>query len=241
MNIDKRNEEIWKLRQEGATYFQVGKQFNISSKRVKQICTQRKERIENLAQWPPLRRELSVRVQNVLIKAFGSEEIFEHPEKLANMGPDAFLKWRNMGGKGVNQLVEALESLGYSVNREMRMTDMKSQSYLNVGKTILRKYFDYNAKNTVDDVEYIPVVRLIIEGIAEEMKSSGMLEPNCKEVAEKLKAFNRSLYQNIWVKHAKKDEDPEEEPFDLEKEYALAKYTFDYIYKHRKHPPGHGF
>ena len=134
---------------------------------------------------------LSVRVQNVLIKAFGSEEILKHPEKLASMGPDAFFKWRNMGRKSVNQLMEALESLGYSVNRDMRMTDMKCQSYLKIGRTILRNYFDYYTKNSLDDAEYIPVVRLIIEGIAEEMRSSGMLEPNCKEVAEKLKAFNR--------------------------------------------------
>jgi hypothetical protein len=160
----------------------------------------------------------------------------EHPEKLASMGQDAFFKWRNMGRKSVNQLMETLESLGYLVNRDMRMTDMKCQSYFKVGKTILHRYFDYYTNNTLDDVEYIPVVRLIIEGIAEEMRSSGMLEPNCKEVAEKLKSFNRSLYQNIWIEHAKEDEDPDEEPFDLEKEYQLSKYTFDYIYKHGKHP-----
>jgi hypothetical protein len=123
----------------------------------------------------------------------------------------------------------------------MRMTDTKDQNYLKVGETILQKYFDYYRKNSLDDTEYIPVVRLIIEGIAEEMRSSGILEPNCKEVAEKLKSFNRSLYQNIWIKHAKEDEDPEEGPLNLGKESELAKYTFDYIYKHRKHPPNRGF
>jgi hypothetical protein len=90
----------------------------------------------------------------------------------------------------------------------------------------------------MDDTEYIPVVRLIIEGIAEEMKSSGVLESNSKEVAKRLKDFNRQMYQNIWIEHAKEDYDPEdEEPFDLAKEYELAKYNFDYIYDHRKHPP----
>lgn len=70
------------------------------------------------------------------------------------------------------------------------------------------------------------------------MRSFGLLEPNCKEVAEKLKAFNRFLYQNIWIEHAKEDEDPnDEEPLDLEKENELARYTFDCIYKHGKHPP----
>jgi len=118
---------------------------------------------------------------------------------------------------------------------------MKSEEYFKIGKTILRKYFDHFQKNTLDDTEYIPVVRLIIEGIAEEMRSSGMLEPNCKEVAEKLREFNREMYQNVWIEHGREDQDPGEEPLDLEKEYALAKYTFDYIYKHRKHPPNRGF
>lgn len=236
MDIEQRDDQIWKMRREGATFSQIAKRFDLSPSRVQQIYCRKKDKMENFDKWPPLKRMLSMRVQNVLIKAFGSDEILEHPEKLSNMGPDAFFKWRNMGRKSVNQLMGALETLGYSVNRNMRMTDMKCQSYLKIGSTILRKYFGYSQKHSLDDTEYIPVVRLIIEGIAEEMRSSGMLEPNYKEVAKKLKAFNRALYQNIWIEHAKEDEDPDEEPFDREKEYELAKYTFDYIYKHGKHP-----
>ena len=84
----------------------------------------------------------------------------------------------------------------------------------------------------MDDAEYIPTVRVIIEGIIEEMRSSRMGKKNCDEIAKKLKAYNSERYQNIWIEHAKEDE----EPLDLEKESQLAKYTFDYIYKHRKHP-----
>ena len=113
---------------------------------------------------------------------------------------------------------------------------MKSQSYLNIGRKILQNYFAYYTENSLDDVEYIPVVRLVIEGIVEEMASSGLLEPNCNEVAEKLKAYNRTLYQNIWIEHAKEDEDSDEEPLDLAKEYQMAKHTFDYIYAHGEHP-----
>ena len=115
--MDQRDEEIWRLRKEGVTYSQIAKQFDLSSDRVRQICFKKKARMENAGKWPPLKRELPARVRNALIKVFGSEEILEHPEKLASMGPDAFFKWRNMGRKSVNQLVEALESLGYSVNR----------------------------------------------------------------------------------------------------------------------------
>ena len=68
------------------------------------------------------------------------------------------------------------------------------------------------------------------------MKSSGMPGPNCGEVSEKLKAFNRSLYQNIWIEQAKEDHGSDENPLDLEKEYELAKDTFEYIYEHGEHP-----
>ena len=237
MDIEQRDDQIWKMRREGATFSQIARHFRISRNRARTIYCQKKNKIENFDKWPLLKRMLSMRVQNVLIKAFGSEEIFKNPEKLASMGPDAFFRWRNMGRKSINQLMETLESLGYSVNRNMRMTDMKCQSYLKIGRTILRKYFDYYTKNSMDDAEYIPAVRVIIEGITKEMKSSGMGEPNCNELTEKLKAFNRSMYQNIWIEHAKEDDEPEdEEPLDLEEECQLAEYTFDYIYKHGEHP-----
>jgi hypothetical protein len=237
MNIDQRDEEIWRLRREGATFPQIARRFHLSPSRVQQIYCWRKDKMENFDKWPPLKRALPVRVQNILIKAFGSEEIFKNPEKLASMGPKVFMAWRNMGRKGVNQLIEALESLGYAVNGNMKMTDSRCEVYLKIGRSILLKYFDYYKKNSMDDAEYIPTVRVIIEGIIEEMKSSGMGEPNCNALTEKLKAFNRSMYQNIWIEHAKEDEEPEdEEPLDLGKECQLAEYTFDYIYKHGEHP-----
>ena len=236
MNIDERNEKIWKMRCEGATLSRIAREFDISSNRVRQICFKKKSRIENAGKGPFLKRELPVRIQNVLIKTFGNEDIFFHPEKLASLGEEVFLTWKNIGRKSVKTLINVLESKGYSVNRDMRMSDMKCQGYFNIGKTILQKYFDYYRDKSLDDTEYLPVVRLIIEGIAEEMRSFGLLEPNYTEVAEKLKAFNRSLYQNIWIEHAKEDEDPDEEPFDLEQEYELAQYTFDYIYEHGEHP-----
>jgi hypothetical protein len=178
-----------------------------------------------------------VRIRNVLVKVYGGEEIFKHPEKLVSLGEEACLAWKNFGRKSLNDLMNALESLGYNVNGNLKMADPRCEVYLKIGRSILKNYFDYNNKDPVDDKEYIPVVRVIIEGIAKEMKSSGLPEADCKEMAKKLKAFNRSLYQDIWVKHAKEDHDPEdEEPLDLEKESELARYIFDYIYKHGKHP-----
>lgn len=131
---------------------------------------------------------------------------------------------------------DALERLGYSVKGKASVTGTREQSFLRIGRTILRKYFDYYREKTLDDTEYIPVVRLIIEGITKEMRSSGIGKQACDEIAQKLKAFNREMYQNIWIEHAKEDHDPDEEPLDLGKEYESAKYTFDYIYRHGEHP-----
>ena len=47
------------------------------------------------------------------------------------------------------------------------------QVYLKIGRSILRNYFDYSIKNHTDDIEYIPTVRVIIEGIVKEVRSSG--------------------------------------------------------------------
>ncbi|RPJ03872.1 MAG: hypothetical protein EHM36_11650, partial [Deltaproteobacteria bacterium] len=72
----------------------IARQFDISPSRAQQIFRQKQDRLNNYDKWPPLKRMLSVRVQNVLVKIFGSEEILNHPEKLASMGHDAFLTWK---------------------------------------------------------------------------------------------------------------------------------------------------
>jgi hypothetical protein len=46
------------------------------------------------------------------------------------MGSEIFYKWRNMGRKSVNQLMDALESLGFSVSQKEIMTDPKCRIFL---------------------------------------------------------------------------------------------------------------
>jgi hypothetical protein len=112
------------------------------------------------------------------------------------------------------------------------MTDSRCQHCLKIGRSILRNYFEYYTNNSIDDAEYIPTVRVIIEGITEGMGSCGMGKPNCDELAENLKTFNREMYQYLWIKHAKQKEGQ----LDLEKESQSAKYDFDYIYEYGEHP-----
>jgi len=205
MDMNQRDEEICRMRREGIPLSQIAKRFDISRTRAEQIFRQRQDKEENYARWPPLKRMLPARVQNILIKVFGSEEILNNPERLASMGPEVFGKWRNMGRKSIKQLMEALESLGFSVNQSERMSNPQCQVYFKIGKAILRDYFDYYVKNSLDDAEYSPIVRIIIEGIAKEMQSSGMGMLSCNELTEKLKAFNRQIYQNLRVRQVEED------------------------------------
>ena len=107
-------------------------------------------------------------------------------------------------------------------------------SYFNIGEAILKKYFDHNCKNAIDDTEYIPIVKVIIQGIEESMLSSNEDKKEIREVKNKLKDFNRKLYTELWLKHARENED--EDDIDEEKELNSAIYCFDYIYKNEEYP-----
>jgi len=48
--------------------------------------------------------------------------------------------------------------------------------YENIGISILKNFFDYYCEEKLDDAEYIPVVKVIINGIQESMLSSGVPE-----------------------------------------------------------------
>ena len=91
MDMKQRDEVIWRLRKKGATLSEIAERFDISRERVRRIYQEKQDRIDNFDKWPPLKRILPVRIQNVLVKVFGSEEIFNHPEKLVSLGQEVFL------------------------------------------------------------------------------------------------------------------------------------------------------
>ena len=106
--------------------------------------------------------------------------------------------------------------------------------YENIGISILKGFFEYYEEAKLDDVEYIPVVKVIINGIQESMGSSNLAENDIESLKERLIEWNREIYNGLWLEHAKEDEDPAR--LDLEYEAEEAAYYFDYIYEHGKHP-----
>jgi hypothetical protein len=105
---------------------------------------------------------------------------------------------------------------------------------MNIGKTILSNLFRFYRKRKLDDAEYVPVAKVIIEGITEAMTEAGFAKKDVKRAEKDLRVFNRDLYVDLWLKHAK--EDLGEKDVDIDAEIEDATYYFDYIYKHGEHP-----
>ncbi len=106
------------------------------------------------------------------------------------------------------------------------------ETYINIGKSILGDYFDFYCQQSLDDAEYIPTVRVIIEGILKAMIAANINKEDINTTEKDLIEHNRGLYINIWLEHAKEDEDN----LGIEDETESAKYYFDYIYEHGEHP-----
>ncbi len=97
------------------------------------------------------------------------------------------------------------------------------ETFLKIGKSIVRKIFDYYEANALDDeIEFFPFLKIIIGGIieaCEDDKERGIIE-------KQLKAYARELYCKVWIKQAK---EYEESP-DIEFETEEAIRAFNRIY-----------
>lgn len=106
-------------------------------------------------------------------------------------------------------------------------------AYISVGKAVLSDFYRHYNKVGLDDAEYIPVIRVIIEGIAKAMTEAGVDKKEVKAAEKTLQRFNLDLYLKGWLKNAKEELGDE---FEMEEETEAGAYYFDYIYKHGEHP-----
>ena len=107
-------------------------------------------------------------------------------------------------------------------------------THVSIGKAVLGDLFRFYEERGLDDAEYIPVVKVIIEGIAKAPTSAGLDKKDIKAAEKKLRAFNRDLYVDGWVNNAR--EESGEKELDMAAETAEGSYYFDYVYKHGEHP-----
>lgn len=116
MDINKRNGQIYKLREDGATFTHIGSLFNISKSRASQVYYRLKYRKEHFGSWPPLKQILSVRSQRGLTDYFKDEDILANPRKVAETSAKDLLRCRNIGRKTIREISFALHKLGYIKN-----------------------------------------------------------------------------------------------------------------------------
>jgi mevalonate pyrophosphate decarboxylase len=91
-----------------------------------------------------------------------------------------------------------------------------------IGISVVNHFFDYYKRVFMDDeTEFFPVLKTIINGVVNACKE------NKKEIQNELEQHAKKLYCDLWLSHAKEDE----ENVDIISEKEDAIETFNKIYK----------
>jgi hypothetical protein len=98
-----------------------------------------------------------------------------------------------------------------------------------IGRSIIKKLHYHADKVSLDDSEYIPIVKKIINGIASQLKNSHFSKSEVVTMRKTLKQYAKDLYVKAWIKNSL-----EEETVDEARE--MGKEYFEYVYKYGKHP-----
>ena len=112
MNLPERDEKIFAMREAGASCREIANAFDISRSRVQQIHSKLKDRKDNFDSYPLLKKRLSKRVRSALTKHFGSEDILENPQMIADMSISNLLRIKNIGRKSLKEITIALREAG---------------------------------------------------------------------------------------------------------------------------------
>jgi hypothetical protein len=98
-----------------------------------------------------------------------------------------------------------------------------------IGRSIIKKLHYHSGKVSLDDTEYIPVLKKVLDGIVEELSRSNFSKTNIGSIKKTLKHYAKDLYVKAWIKN-KLEEETVDEAGEMGKEY------FEYVYKYGKHP-----
>jgi len=111
--LTKREDEIYKLREDGATFLDIASKFNVSKSRAHQLYARAKFMKEIYNTLPPLKKLISNRTQIALDQYFKNQNILEYPQKILELGPYKLLKIKKIGRVSLKEIACALYTLGY--------------------------------------------------------------------------------------------------------------------------------
>lgn len=136
-DLQKRDEAIYKLRQQGKTYKYIASLYNIGTARAGQIYHREKDKHDNADKWPPLKKLLSARTKNCLVNSFG-KDILNNPEKIIGLDCRELFRYKNLGNKSVTELILTLHGLGYIKRNDLfeKIKDLPISKKLYIQKAI---------------------------------------------------------------------------------------------------------
>ena len=101
-----------------------------------------------------------------------------------------------------------------------------------IGKEIIKRLHQHNEENSLDDTEYIPLIKRIIEAIGVYMSQSDKSKLEIDSLTSTLIGYAKGLYVELCQIHAEEDN----EDISLEQVKEESEEYFDYIYEHEDHP-----
>ena len=100
------------------------------------------------------------------------------------------------------------------------------------GKQIIGTLNEYNEQEKLDDTEYIPVVKRVIEALTIYLKENNATDKQSEELTNTLIEYTKGLYIALCQKHAIEDE----EDITMEEVNQESDEYFNYVYEHETHP-----
>ena len=104
------------------------------------------------------------------------------------------------------------------------MLKNNNKQAVEIGKAIIKRFFDYYEDVGLDDeTEFFPILKIIIWGAVDNFKNDSQR----LNIEKELKEYSKQLYISLWLLHAEEDE----EEIDVEYERKGAIRQFENIYR----------
>jgi len=101
-----------------------------------------------------------------------------------------------------------------------------------IGNAIITRLHEHNTMQGMDDAEYIPMIKRIIEAITNNVNYRNVTDADRINLNKSLFQYSQKLYVELCRFHAAEDE----EKITLLQVENESKDYFNYIYEHEKHP-----
>lgn len=98
-----------------------------------------------------------------------------------------------------------------------------------IGKSVIKKLHNNSVKAAIDDTEYLPVLKKILESVGSALDKARFSKTEVSSLKKALKQVAKDLYVKAWLKNKRADETFGEAS-------EMGRIYFEYVYKFGKHP-----